>query len=347
MDHEVKIDCAPVIIPTLCRAEHFKRCVESLKRNPYAKYTDLYIGLDYPAKESHVAGYNKIKEYLDSGIDGFRTVTIIRHEVNVGSSANARALKEKAFLTHDRYIFTEDDNEFSPNYLEYMNRCLVKYEDDPTVQAVTGYRYPSENRAITGNVFSSEVYYAAFGCGTWKSKMEKMYGMLTVPFCERIYKDSNFMKKLQRESKNQYCNFVKGMLGYTKLIQENQVWRCDMIYGIYMLSEGKKMVFPTISKVRNHGYDGSGLNCIVMKYDPAKKVTHRNFNPDAQMIDEEDTFPEIREENQLSRTEVEHIIDDFFEIPSKEFLRTKAAYLISRVIGLRNTRKLIQLIMKK
>ena len=55
---------APVIIPTLCRYEHFVRCVESLKKNTWAKYTDIYIGLDYPKKDSHREGYLKIKEYL-------------------------------------------------------------------------------------------------------------------------------------------------------------------------------------------------------------------------------------------------------------------------------------------
>lgn len=50
---------APVIIPVLCRYKHFTKCIESLKNNGWAKYTDIYIGLDYPAKDSHVKGYKK------------------------------------------------------------------------------------------------------------------------------------------------------------------------------------------------------------------------------------------------------------------------------------------------
>ena len=42
---------APVYIPTLCRDRHFILGVESLKKNGWAKYTDVYIGLDYPSKE--------------------------------------------------------------------------------------------------------------------------------------------------------------------------------------------------------------------------------------------------------------------------------------------------------
>ena len=41
---------APVIIPTLCRYDHFKRLMESLNKCTWADKTDVYIGLDYPAK---------------------------------------------------------------------------------------------------------------------------------------------------------------------------------------------------------------------------------------------------------------------------------------------------------
>ena len=44
---------APVVIPTLCRYEHLKRCIDSLSNCTGADRTELYIGLDFPAEESH------------------------------------------------------------------------------------------------------------------------------------------------------------------------------------------------------------------------------------------------------------------------------------------------------
>ena len=57
---------APVVIPTLCRFEHFKRCVDSLSRCIHANQTELIIGLDYPHKESHVESHSKILDYLNN-----------------------------------------------------------------------------------------------------------------------------------------------------------------------------------------------------------------------------------------------------------------------------------------
>lgn len=58
---------APVIIPTLCRYEKFRNCMETLSQCTGADKTTVYIGLDYPLNQSHVAGYQWIKKYLQGG----------------------------------------------------------------------------------------------------------------------------------------------------------------------------------------------------------------------------------------------------------------------------------------
>ena len=48
------------------------------------------------------------------------------------------------------------------------------------------------------------------------------------------------------------------------------------------------------------------------------------------------------EERELSQQELNDIMSEFFAIPGKEIVRTKAAYYLSRVIGIKRMRKLIQ-----
>lgn len=331
---------APVIIPTLCRYEHFKRCVESLKRNSQAKYTDLYIGLDFPAKESHYEGYNKIKEYLESKVEGFAKVVVIKHDRNMGSRENINALRNIVYEKYDRYIFSEDDNEFSANYLEYMNKCLDRYKDDESILAVAGYKFPFSKR-INGSVSASNVYFSAFGYGTWNNKIEKAEEAMTVDLFYSKYKDLKFMRYLYRQGANQYGNFVKMVLGYIPgFIEEEEVVPCDLCYGIYMAAQDEKMIFPTISKVKNWGYDGSGEHCGSLTYRKEKPVTHRNFGLESQELDEAEDF-EIVEWKNLSQQEINDIVSEFFEIPFKEIVRTKAAYYASRIIGIKKMRQFI------
>ena len=58
--------CAPIIIPTLNRHEHLKKCIESLQKNKLAKQTELFISVDFPPNEKYKVGYEKVVEYLQN-----------------------------------------------------------------------------------------------------------------------------------------------------------------------------------------------------------------------------------------------------------------------------------------
>lgn len=333
---------APVLIITLNRYEHLKRCVESLKKNKYAEDTELYIGVDYPPNEKYEDGYHKVLEYLREGISGFKNVIILKQTENKGPFENFLELQKRAYEKHDKFIYSEDDNEFSPNYLEYMNKAFEKYENNEDILAISGYTYPIDKSKFTGNVFLCDSYFSALGYGMWKKKEENMRKFLNRSYFEKIYKDGKYMKGLQEASINQYANMVKGMLGYTPdLFSHGCIREVDLVFALYMQAFHMKMVFPVQSKVRNWGYDGSGVNCGKMTLAKSESVNHRNFQFDMQDLDKSISFQQIMEERLLTSKEINELLDSFFVIESKERMRVKLAYVISRILGLRNTRRLI------
>lgn len=332
---------APVIIPTLCRYQHLKRCIESLKKNKIAPNTELFIGIDYPAKQEHWPGYSKIKEYLEGGVDGFANVTLIFHDENKGEEQNIFIVKQKVFEHYDRYIFTEDDNEFSPNFLEFMNKCLEEYEDDSRVQAITGYAYPihyPKERAC----YFQDVYFAAYGYGIWKKKEEEMFTALTVDKFRHMLFDASFMTSLRKKSSNQYCNFIKGMLGYgTDLIANDKIRKIDIAYGIWMAYEKRNMIFPTISMVRNWGFDGTGVNCDVLSEHTSENRDHRSYEYSMQPIDENEEYVDMEVLEREQKMQIDAALNTFFRIHSKELFRTTIALYMIKLVGLKNARKLI------
>lgn len=337
------MDCAPVLIITLNRYEHLKRCIDSLKKNTLAKETDLYIGLDYPPNERYEEGFQRVQDYLDGGIEGFRNVIVVKQTVNQGMFRNFVKLEEKAYETHNKIIYSEDDNEFSANYLEYMNWCLEKYENDDTVLAVSGYNYPISRDDFTGNVFRCGTYFSAWGYGIWKKKETEMRKHLNMDFFMKCYKNGRYMRMLSKAGRNQYVNMVKGMLEYTPdLIAENQIREIDLAFGLYMAAAGKQMVFPVESKVRNWGYDGTGANCLELTYKDGAESNHRNFRFENQQIDEQERFLEILEEGVLTQSKINQLLDSYFAIPHKEYVRAKIAYFVSRILGLKRAGALTQ-----
>lgn len=273
---------APVVIPTLCRYEHLKRCIDTLSECTGADETELYVGLDFPAKESHWEGYRKICNYLPT-ITGFKNVVVIRREENIGATRNARDLLDIVHQKFDRYIFSEDDNEFSPNFLDYINTGLNKYKDNPEVIAICGYTelgynyscmktYPFNAYPIVG--------YNAWGVGVWFDKKPTF----TTTVADEIL--SSFKTVFKAVKLNQ------GIAIHRMMYRKRSNATGDLLWRLYCAFNKKYCIYPKVSKVRNWGFDGSGSNCAAltfyseMEIDKDKTFEYDNF--------EIKTYPEVK-----------------------------------------------------
>lgn len=262
---------APVVIPTLCRYDTFSRCVNSLSKCTGADQTELFIGIDYPAKEEHWEGYCKICSCADQ-LQGFKAVHIYKRETNYGQKKNTKSLLEEIKSRFDRYILSEDDNEFAPNFLEYVNKGLEKYKNDSKVIAICGFNFPFDYlekiKGYDKNAFPMQ-YFSAWGIGRWVDKGPKNYVSNKEKAREIVFSWSAVLKLW----KAGHYSTVK------RLINRYQGAFADIMYRIYCVFEDKYCIFPAVSKVRNLGNEGNGTVCVI--------VDHRYAN---QKIDTESTF---------------------------------------------------------
>lgn len=243
-------DYAPVFIPTLCRYEHFKRCVDSLSRCTGAKYTTLFVGLDHPFKEEHWDGYNRIKEYIKN-ISGFKNVVVFERSENFGPLNNILESQKVIFKNNEAWIYSEDDNEFSPNFLEFVNKGLVKYREDSKVIAICGYSYPYEYK--TNRTAFWGLGFSAWGVGEWR---DKRLSIETSDVTNRIDETLNSWVKIWKLLRNA----PKTINSMITMRTKGLVWG-DVMLTVDCMLNNKGAIFPTLSKVRNWGNDGSGLHC--------------------------------------------------------------------------------------
>ena len=255
---------APVLIITLNRDKHLSKCVKSLSECLDAIVTDLYIALDYPLNESHWEGYNKIQNFIDT-ITGFKSVTVIKREVNFGIQKNYIEGLNFVFEKHDRLIFSEDDNVFSTDFLCFMNKCLEKFEDRNDIFSVNGYNYPIK----IPDEYSENVYLwqgnSAWGQGFWRKKFIKIEWSNQI-FQSNInffLKDYNNVLKFNRIS-NTYIQALFYMQNVNKI-------HGDIYISLYQFLNNLTSVFPVESRVRNLGNDGSGENCSSLEDDKYSK----------------------------------------------------------------------------
>lgn len=248
---------APVLIITLNRFEHFKCCVESLSKCTHADKTDLYIALDYPLKESHWEGYKKIKEYIDK-IDGFKSTIVIERNENYGMLKNYSDAIQIVLSKHERFIFSEDDNEFSPNFLAFINKGLEKFKDDKSITAICGYNYPLEISSCYNYNFYYYKTFSAWGYGMWRDRYKEFY--YSPEELEYFAKNYKYLFRAYQMAEQKPLSILNS-------IRKNQPLYGDGVVSLENIKYNRYCIFPVISKVRNRGHDGTGLHCSKMEDD--------------------------------------------------------------------------------
>lgn len=256
MKNSEELIYAPVLIPTLNRYDHFVRCLESLEECTGAEKTDVYVALDYPPSEHYREGWKRIDAYLHEkeNNNGFNHLIVYRRETNYffsGKGNLTTAIKDLPECI-DRYIISEDDNIFSPNFLEYVNDGLEKFENDPNCLAVCGYNY----QGVKLNGYNYNCYlsreYSAWGVGFWKKKREKLEYIFKIDYAKFIMsKWENIWKLYKNEPR--LLNTILLNLDCGKIFG-------DTMLVSYQYLNNKYSLFPKTSKIRNMGFDGTGTS---------------------------------------------------------------------------------------
>lgn len=306
---------APIVIPTLNRYDYFKKCLESLEQCTGSEKTEVYVALDYPPSQYYVEGWRQIDEYLHKKEveNGFKKLHVIRRERNYGickKDGNSEQLvKEIIKKVSDRFIFTEDDNEFSPNFLEYINWGLNVYKDDKSIYGICGCQ-DIITETTANNVFKLNFVFSAWGFGTWIDRFDKVQEITDHRYFRKLLKDSSitdiFSVKVFRNSSLLYQLAKKTYWG-------------DMI--VSLLPEDEKWcIFPVKNKVRNWGHDGSGAH--------GGSIDQIKFS--TLLMDEDRHFEPIMKEN-LFNLKIHKMACKRFKPSTKDYFRAIINFLSYKV----------------
>ena len=250
---------APVLIPTLCRFQYFKQCIESLKNNTLSDETEIYIGVDYPTRENHWEGYNKIKGYVKN-ITGFKRIHVYIHKENLGSIKNTNFLLEKARQEHEKYILSEDDNIFSKYFLLFMNRYLNEIKNNDEIIGVCGYSYPFLTKYGIIPIIQG-ISFSAWGYAMWFKNRSSIEEYIYNGEILNAMKNREIRKKVKLKSTYNYNLLMSACRANPRNKCKEYFTFTDLAISAYMLINDKNVIMPSKSLVRNCGWDGSGEHC--------------------------------------------------------------------------------------
>jgi O-antigen/teichoic acid export membrane protein len=243
-------ELAPVALFVYNRAEHTRRTVESLRKNELAHRTDLFVFADGARTQAAAAAVLEVRKYVRS-IEGFRSVTIIERERNLGLANSVIKGVTQLCDEFGRVIAVEDDLLTAPDFLTFMNCALERYEDEPRIFSVSGYNFAV--KAPERYLYDAFCSYrtSSWGWGTWKNRWEKAnWG---VPNYVRFCSDKNLQRSFNRGGED-----LSRILAL-QMAQRIDSWsiRWDYVH----FQHDAVSLLSTISKVYSIGFDGTGVHC--------------------------------------------------------------------------------------
>ncbi len=234
------------IVFTYNRSYHTEQVLEALRRNTVLPQK-LYLFQD-GLGEGNKEEWEKTNRLI-CGVDWCDKEVIVS-ENNKGLAASIESGVNYAFKEHDAVIVLEDDCVPTVDFINFVQQCFVKYENDKRIYAVSGYAWPIELQSDKYDVYGCG-RISSWGWGTWRDRWE---------IYEKDYEIARKMKKDKEASKNLalWGNDLEDTL-INNVRGSNDSWA--VFWALNVISHMGICINPYYSLIRNIGFDGSGVHC--------------------------------------------------------------------------------------
>ncbi|MCX5695166.1 MAG: glycosyltransferase family A protein [Candidatus Omnitrophica bacterium] len=244
---------SPIALFVYNRLRHLQQTIESLKINHLAKESELYVFSDGPKDKEAEEEVKGVREYLKS-ISGFKDVSIHENKDNLGTSKNIIKGVTSILNEHGKVIVLEDDLQFSPYFLKFMNDALKLYENESKVISVCGYMYPVK-------INNCETLFLripdCWGWATWKRGWD-----LFADNGKQLYDGLKAKKLFRRFNLDGSFNYVKMLK--SQFQGKNDSWAIRW-YAAALLND-KLSLYPSKTLAMNMGFDCSGRHGGAVDY---------------------------------------------------------------------------------
>ena len=237
---------APVILFVYARPDHTERTLDALAANRLAAETDVHIFADAP-RPGDEEGAAQVREVIAEDRP-FRSVRIVQRERNLGLADNIVAGVNELLAAHEAVIVLEDDIVTSPDFLTFMNDCLVRYRDDTSIWHVNGWAHPVAHNETATAFFTPLM--ECWGWATWRDRWA------------HFRRDPDGLIRSWDRAKQRAFN-ADGSYDYWFDIRRN-AWGVVRTWAVFwyatIFEHDGLCVSPPHSLTTNIGIDGSGEN---------------------------------------------------------------------------------------
>jgi hypothetical protein len=246
---------APVVVFAYSRPLHLRAALAALAQARGAADTELWVFADGPRRpevEPQVAEVRALLRELQTW-NAFRHVHVVESDANLGLARSVIGGVSRVLETHERVIVLEDDLVVAVDFLDFMNDALEYYRHDMRVGSITGScpitRLPNDYRHSVALLPRS----CSHGWATWTDRWSKVdwsgNGLAA------LQRDRSLRRAFNRTGSDRYGRLHHQMAG--------RIDSWSVRFGLWQFLAGMYTIYPTQNRVRNIGFDGTGIHCGV------------------------------------------------------------------------------------
>lgn len=243
---------SPVAIFIYNRPEKLKNLLFSIKNNKKSDSLKYFIFSDGFKGKDDKKDVLKCREIIKNFFKG-QEYNLIEQERNIGLAISIINGVTQVLKNNSSIIVLEDDLELDPNFFDFMDFNLKKYQSKKDVYSINAHMYYDEN-LIRANTSFFLPCISSWGWGTWADRWNGFLDFKSIK--ENLNLDK---KKFPQFNLNNSYPFSKILLktNYNKIDSWAIYWY------LYVFSNNGLNLFPPTTLVLNKGFDGSGSNTLI------------------------------------------------------------------------------------
>ena len=235
--------CAPIILFCYKRLNTLKLCVESLKKCPESKYSELIVFSDFAKDSSDIAKVFEVRNYLE-GIIGFKSVKLYFREYNFGIEQNFIQALNQVTLSHEKFIVIEEDIVVSIQFLNFMNKALTFYFSNNKIFSISAINF-----VVIPLKYRWDCYFTGrfnpWGWASWSNRFNNLDWFIT----DRAI----FLKNKKMQHLFNFWGSDRSRMLKKTLNQELITW--DIRIDYHLFTQNLFTLYPTKNLVCNIGFN--------------------------------------------------------------------------------------------